>query len=59
MLLRRYFQAAARHGSDSDPDHEIGDLQALLSRVWDLVPEYKRDEIAADFADYFETWGVS
>lgn len=29
-----YIHAAQTHGEDSDPDHEVGDLQDLLREAW-------------------------
>lgn len=33
-ILAQLFQAADHHGEDDDPDHTVGDLQALLRRAW-------------------------
>lgn len=34
---------AQKHGEDSDPDHEVGDLQDLLRAAWKLMtPEQRR-----------------
>lgn len=41
-LLETVFHAAHVHGADSDPDHEVGDLQdALRAAVTLLLPEQR------------------
>lgn len=47
--------AAKQHGSDEDPDHEFGDLQALARAAWsqmgpDEVARFEASEIARDLA---------
>jgi hypothetical protein len=38
----RFLRSALRHGVDSDPDHEVGDLQDYLREMWSiLTPEQK------------------
>jgi hypothetical protein len=42
-LLDRLLAAAAAHGHESDPDHEVGDLQAILRSCWErLTAEQQR-----------------
>lgn len=38
-----YIEAAEQHGQNSDPDHEVGDLQAYLRAMWELlsIPQKK------------------
>lgn len=40
--IERLIEAARRHGEDSDPDHEVGDLQGLLRQAWELLPAMQR-----------------
>jgi hypothetical protein len=39
---------AKQHGEDSEPDHEVGDLQAFLRAAWARMNE---QQMAAFFAD--------
>ncbi len=39
--------AAERHGQDSEPDHEVGDLQSLLRKAWDLMEPHQRTALLA------------
>lgn len=37
-----YIQTAETHGAESEPDHEVGDLQDFLRAAWELfTPEQK------------------
>lgn len=40
--IERLIAAAERHGQDSEPDHEVGDLQSLLRRAWELMEPHQR-----------------
>lgn len=41
--LERLIEAARRHGEDSEPDHEVGDLQDILRAAWEqLTPDQRR-----------------
>jgi len=35
-------EAARLHGENSDPDHEVGDLQDALRLMWDMLPSTKK-----------------
>jgi hypothetical protein len=37
-----FIRAAEEHGNDSDPDHEVGDLQMLANFLWQYMPEEAR-----------------
>lgn len=45
--IEHLMEAAKRHGEDSDPDHEVGDLQDMLRAMWELLPADKRSEFLA------------
>ncbi len=45
--LELCLQAALAHGKDSDPDHEVGDLQQLLRRAWQILSPGQRLEFMA------------
>ena len=36
-LLNMVWEAAQQHGLDSDPDHEVGDLQDALRECFNLL----------------------
>lgn len=40
-------KAATQHGEDSEPDHEVGDLQEFLRAIWSVLDEPKRQQIFA------------
>ncbi len=41
--IDKYIDAACQHGLDSNPDHEVGDLQDLLRAMWEILsPEQKK-----------------
>lgn len=49
QMLNVLLAAAKQHGEDSDPDHEVGDLQDLLRPMWAiLTPEQQRNFLASD-----------
>ncbi len=37
-------KAATRHGEDSEPDHEVGDLQDFLRAAWNLMTPAQQQE---------------
>lgn len=46
-----YIKAAQNHGEDSEPDHEVGDLQDLLRLAWSLMNDgqkatFRNDDVA-------------
>jgi hypothetical protein len=36
---------AEAHGQDSDPDHEVGDLQDVCRRLWQYIPPETRERV--------------
>ena len=40
--VEHYINAAAQHGEDSEPDHEVGDLQEFLRAAWNLMSADQR-----------------
>lgn len=44
-ILKKLMDAARQHGEDSDPDHEVGDLQDLLVAAWELLPLSAKAEL--------------
>lgn len=52
-LVEKIVHAAERHGLESEPDHEVGDLQDALREAWKrMTPEARSDTITA-----LELWG--
>jgi len=49
--------AARRHGEGSEPDHEFGDVQAMLRACWLLMEPGQRVRILDEFAYLIEEWG--
>lgn len=48
-LIELCIHAAEEHGKDSEPDHEVGDLQDCLRDMWDLLtPTQKAAFMALD-----------
>lgn len=44
-------KSAENHGRDSEPDHEVGDLQDALSIAWELLDEKGRQTLVERFFD--------
>lgn len=43
LTLCNAFEAAARHGKNSDPDHEVGDLQDMLRVAYSIMGTASQD----------------
>jgi hypothetical protein len=43
--LARLFAAAEAHGEQSEPEHEIGDLQGYVQSAWDVLTSSQRREV--------------
>lgn len=41
-----YIEAAGQHGENSEPGHEVGDLQELLREMWELLTPAQRLQFA-------------
>ena len=44
--LSFYMDAARVHGEDSEPDHEVGDLQTYMQVMWELLTPEQRKAFA-------------
>ena len=57
--LSRLLRAAERHGSESDPDHEVGDLQDVLKAAFGCLTKYQRVKFMGSEAvkDLLDEWG--
>lgn len=48
-FLQILLDGALRHGLDSEPDHEVGDLQTFLIACWDeMTPEQRERALEND-----------
>lgn len=43
--------SAERHGKDSEPEHEVGDLQQALAIAWEVLGEKGRQTLVERFFD--------
>jgi hypothetical protein len=50
--IERAIEDAARHGADSEPEHEIGDLQALARQLWALLTPDQRKAFSASWRSW-------
>lgn len=55
-VAERLLLAAERHGADSDPDHEAGDLRDIIREMWDLLPGPARATLYQARKDYLDDW---
>jgi hypothetical protein len=47
--IEEYILVAQQHGEDSEPDHEVGDLQDLLRAAWAMMtPEQQAALMQSD-----------
>lgn len=54
--LEEILAAAAEHGAQSEPDHEVGDLQDVLSYCWAKLSEKNREEVYKHFKPTIDAW---
>lgn len=47
--LERLLSEAKRHGQESDPDHEVGDLQDILRECWERLSEAQAKTVFEKF----------
>lgn len=50
-LLKGLIEGAAAHGKESAPDHEIGDLIAILQSCWALLIPEARKAVGREFSE--------
>jgi hypothetical protein len=55
--LEMVLGAAKRHGEDSEPEHEVGDLQDVVWACWEVMTEDQRHQVlkAQAVADIFDS----
>ena len=54
--LQDILDAAERHGQESEPGHEVGDLQDMLRYTWSILTEGQKDHVMAEAVDMLEDW---
>lgn len=54
--LEMMLTSARRHGEESEPDTEVGDLQALVRMLWAAASEKTRVAVAKQFSDECGDW---
>ena len=55
-LLEKLFAAAKAHGEESEPDHEVGDLQGVLFSCWERLTAKQRREIYEEHEELVSEW---
>jgi hypothetical protein len=55
LMLEHILEAAKQHGEQSEPEHEVGDLQGVLTACWKkLSADDKYDVYTLDCADLLD-----
>lgn len=57
-LLDKLLQAAQNHGAEEEPDHEAGDLQAIVRSCWAKLTLAQQQEVFEEQADLVTDWGT-
>ena len=55
-LLEELLAAAKAHGDESEPDHEVGDLQGLLTSCWNRLSPDQQREVYGEHEDLVAEW---
>lgn len=55
--LPALLEAAKRHGEETEPDHEVGDLQDLLWACVAAMPDDLAAEVLVEWQDFLDEWG--
>ena len=55
-LLDQLLAAAEAHGAESEPDHEVGDLQQMLYSCWKRLTPAQQREVFDEHKDIVATW---
>lgn len=54
LTASRLFEAAKAHGEESDPDHEVGDLQGIVFSCWARLTPAQHREVYAEQAELLD-----
>jgi hypothetical protein len=49
--------AAEIHGEESDPEHEVGDLQGVIYTMWNVLSDDQKAVVVASTAELVDQWG--
>lgn len=55
-LLNQLLAAAEAHGAESEPDHEVGDLQQVLYSCWKRLTPEQQLEVFDEHKDMVAAW---
>jgi hypothetical protein len=57
--LERLLGAAASHGEQSEPEHEVGDLQEILIAIWSVLDKKTKSKVMShsQIEAILEEWG--
>jgi len=57
-FISKVIESAYRHGFDSEPDMEVGDLQEVVRDLWKLLTPAQRKAFASSqhWQTFIETW---
>jgi len=56
--IERLLDAATKHGLESDPDHEVGDLQSFLRLAWEVMTDAQCDYFMGEAEERGLIWGT-
>lgn len=54
--VEQLIDAAQAHGEESEPDHEVGDLQDLVRSCWEIMTPAQRRRVYASQIDVASDW---
>lgn len=55
-LAKKLMDAAQRHGEQSAPDHEVGDLQQIISRCFEEMTASQVRSVMRIFTNLLNDW---
>lgn len=55
-LLAKLLAAAEAHGQQSEPEHEVGDLQVLLRSCWERLTPAQQRAVYQEHAELVSAW---
>lgn len=56
MRVEELIRAAQEHGAQSEPDHEVGDLQDILRSCWRAMTVEQRRAVFREYTDRVVLW---
>lgn len=55
-LLETLLAAAKVHGEQSEPDHEVGDLQGVIASCWERLTSVQQREVYEEHGQLVSEW---